>query len=194
MAPPENLFVPSGRMGLEAQADVPSSSHVLISRAPHPPITPASDSGITQAESIELPELMSKQNDAAAAAPAGEDTRPGNVSEVDVRAQRKKVNIHFFTMCCSMFLLGWNDGTTGPLLPRIQEVYHVRTFRCAFNFSVSLTLSKGKLHNCIASIHLQLLREWSPVRLAAHRLTAFRVSSSGLSGTWPSQSVLDSVG
>ncbi|KZV63221.1 MFS general substrate transporter [Peniophora sp. CONT] len=31
-----------------------------------------------------------------------------------------------FAACSwSLFMAGWNDGTTGPLLPRIQEVYHV---------------------------------------------------------------------
>ena len=29
------------------------------------------------------------------------------------------------TLCWSLFLAGWNDGSTGPLLPRIQTVYHV---------------------------------------------------------------------
>lgn len=28
-------------------------------------------------------------------------------------------------LCCGAFLCGWNDGTLGPLLPRIQENYHV---------------------------------------------------------------------
>ncbi|OCH86759.1 MFS general substrate transporter [Obba rivulosa] len=28
-------------------------------------------------------------------------------------------------MCMALFLAGWNDGSTGPLLPRIQSVYHV---------------------------------------------------------------------
>ncbi|KAJ7485284.1 hypothetical protein FB451DRAFT_1229035 [Mycena latifolia] len=26
---------------------------------------------------------------------------------------------------CVYFLAGWNDGTAGPLIPRIQKVYHV---------------------------------------------------------------------
>ena len=33
--------------------------------------------------------------------------------------------IQFASLCWTLFLSGWNDGTTGPLLPRIQEVYHV---------------------------------------------------------------------
>ncbi|KAF8162489.1 major facilitator superfamily domain-containing protein [Mycena galopus ATCC 62051] len=28
-------------------------------------------------------------------------------------------------MCWTVFLAGWNDGTLGPLLPRIQHVYHL---------------------------------------------------------------------
>lgn len=35
-------------------------------------------------------------------------------------------HLHFATLCWTFFLEGWNDGTTGPLLPRIQEFYHVR--------------------------------------------------------------------
>ncbi|KAK0482205.1 MFS general substrate transporter [Armillaria novae-zelandiae] len=35
------------------------------------------------------------------------------------------VHVQFAALCWSMFLAGWNDGTTGPLLPRIQEVYNV---------------------------------------------------------------------
>jgi len=33
--------------------------------------------------------------------------------------------MQFAAMCGCLFLAGWNDGTTGPLLPRIQSVYHV---------------------------------------------------------------------
>lgn len=36
-----------------------------------------------------------------------------------------RTNIHFATLCFCLFLVGWNDGTVGPLLPRIQGVYHV---------------------------------------------------------------------
>ena len=44
----------------------------------------------------------------------------------------------FITLCFSMFLPGFNDGTLGPLLPRIQAVYHVSP--CSFkSLSVQLT-------------------------------------------------------
>ncbi|KAI0052068.1 MFS general substrate transporter [Auriscalpium vulgare] len=36
-----------------------------------------------------------------------------------------RANVQFASLCWTLFLAGWNDGTTGPLLPRMQEVYHV---------------------------------------------------------------------
>ena len=41
-------------------------------------------------------------------------------------ASRRKARIQFATVCWALFLAGWNDGSTGPLLPRMQSVYHVR--------------------------------------------------------------------
>ncbi|EIW78485.1 MFS general substrate transporter [Coniophora puteana RWD-64-598 SS2] len=35
------------------------------------------------------------------------------------------VHVQFFACCWAMVVAGWNDGSTGPLLPRIQEVYGV---------------------------------------------------------------------
>ena len=42
-----------------------------------------------------------------------------------LKTQKIRGRIQFAVLCWSLFLLGWNDGCTGPLLPRIQEVYHV---------------------------------------------------------------------
>ena len=44
-----------------------------------------------------------------------------------------QAHIMYATLLWTMFLSGWNDGTTGPLLPRIQVVYHV----CILHFSYS---------------------------------------------------------
>ncbi|KAM5538630.1 hypothetical protein V8D89_007659 [Ganoderma adspersum] len=38
---------------------------------------------------------------------------------------RRKAWIQFAALCWSIFICGWNDGTTGPLIPRLQEVYRV---------------------------------------------------------------------
>ena len=45
----------------------------------------------------------------------------------DPRTKKQKATdrVQFAAVCWCPFLAGWNDGTTGLLLPRIQEVYHV---------------------------------------------------------------------
>ena len=35
---------------------------------------------------------------------------------------------HFFALCYFIFLEGWNDGSTGPLLPTVQRYYNVCRF------------------------------------------------------------------
>ncbi|KAI8976584.1 MFS general substrate transporter [Trametes punicea] len=57
-------------------------------------------------------------------------------------ASRRKARIQFATLCWTLFLAGWNDGTTGPLLPRIQSVYHV-------NFAI---VSLIFVFNCIGFV------------------------------------------
>lgn len=53
-----------------------------------------------------------------------EETRPSAAQ----RAKFKKYSrIHMAALCWCFYLEGWNDGTTGPLLPRIQEFYNVRS-------------------------------------------------------------------
>jgi len=39
--------------------------------------------------------------------------------------QRQRANIQLVSLGLCLFLVGWNDGTTGPLLPRIQSFYRV---------------------------------------------------------------------
>lgn len=53
-------------------------------------------------------------------------TAASNDSSTSRKAALWREKVVFATMCGALFLAGWNDGTTGPLLPRIQEVYHVR--------------------------------------------------------------------
>ncbi|KAH9847463.1 MFS general substrate transporter [Lenzites betulinus] len=47
------------------------------------------------------------------------------ISAVQKAVIKRKNAIHFATLCFTIFLNGWNDGTTGPLLPRIQSYYHL---------------------------------------------------------------------
>ncbi|KII87582.1 hypothetical protein PLICRDRAFT_112364 [Plicaturopsis crispa FD-325 SS-3] len=54
---------------------------------------------------------------------AGVDESLNTVAEQKRRA--RKAHVQFAALCWSMFMAGWNDGSAGPLLPRIQKVYHV---------------------------------------------------------------------
>ena len=49
----------------------------------------------------------------------------GGISAAQKAVYRRKFLLAFLPLCFSVFLNGWNDGTTGPLLPRIQSYYHV---------------------------------------------------------------------
>ncbi|KAK0495180.1 MFS general substrate transporter [Armillaria luteobubalina] len=41
------------------------------------------------------------------------------------KSYRRQANLQFAAICWCFFLEGWNDGTTGPLMPVIQESYHI---------------------------------------------------------------------
>ncbi|KAI0350646.1 MFS general substrate transporter [Trametes cingulata] len=83
----------------------------------------------TAHEAISGKDAHSKQQDTASSE-AAQSSQP----ELDASAKgvvastpasRRLARLQYATLCWTLFLAGWNDGTTGPLLPRIQSVYHV---------------------------------------------------------------------
>ncbi|TDL25163.1 MFS general substrate transporter [Rickenella mellea] len=74
-------------------------------------------------ESIELPTLSTAPQSSATSLPSLASAHyipaitPGN---------KRVAVIQFAALCFSLFLIGWGDGSSGPLLPRIQQVYHVQ--------------------------------------------------------------------
>ncbi|KAK1220367.1 hypothetical protein PQX77_016858 [Marasmius sp. AFHP31] len=48
-----------------------------------------------------------------------------DVPFVQTRAQEIKAYVQMISLSWAMFVVGWNDGTTGPLLPKIQSIYNV---------------------------------------------------------------------
>ncbi|OSD01411.1 MFS general substrate transporter, partial [Trametes coccinea BRFM310] len=51
--------------------------------------------------------------------------QPASVDASLQAVHRRKSLIHFSALCVCLFVNGWNDATTGPMLPRIQENYHI---------------------------------------------------------------------
>ncbi|KAF5330048.1 hypothetical protein D9611_010410 [Ephemerocybe angulata] len=41
------------------------------------------------------------------------------------RRQTVVSNVQFASACWALFIIGWNDGTTGPLIPRMREEYEI---------------------------------------------------------------------
>jgi hypothetical protein len=50
---------------------------------------------------------------------------PTSISPRLSKIQKRNSIVQFLALCWCIFMLGWNDGSTGPLLPRIQEEYRV---------------------------------------------------------------------
>ena len=84
----------------------------------------------------------STQQDAESAAHhEQQQEQPSRSSELDPLIQRgdddekgptekeaRTAHAQFLALCLVMFVIGWTDGSTGPLLPRIQSVYDVSFF------------------------------------------------------------------
>ncbi|KAI0759756.1 MFS general substrate transporter [Irpex lacteus] len=72
---------------------------------------------------------MSRNSETQVAA-ARNDTESktvGGAPGVDTESSTVKLlaALQYASLCFTLFLAGWNDGTTGPLLPRMQENYNV---------------------------------------------------------------------
>ncbi|KAI0676540.1 MFS general substrate transporter [Trametes maxima] len=63
------------------------------------------------------PSVLLAEDEASSTAPA--------ISASQKAVYRRKSLVHFLALCWCVFCMGWNDGTTGPMLPRIQEHYHI---------------------------------------------------------------------
>ncbi|KAI0792322.1 MFS general substrate transporter [Abortiporus biennis] len=100
-----------------------------VAETPSPPL-----GGIRMADSYFPKDVEIAASLPVSAAPSiryEEDTNSlANVNEdsespTEKATRIRKSRIHFFALCFAFFLEGWNDGTTGPLLPTIQRYYGI---------------------------------------------------------------------
>ncbi|KAF5373187.1 hypothetical protein D9758_001445 [Tetrapyrgos nigripes] len=66
------------------------------------------------------PEIKSA-NHAQTASPASAET----TGATSLKAQWRRSWLHFFACCSSLFTIGWVDGSSGPLIPLMQEQFRV---------------------------------------------------------------------
>lgn len=96
------------------------------------------------------------------------ETDEGVSYPAKTKQQVTRAHIQLTALCMSLFLAGWNDGTTGPLLPRIQSVYNVCSMTCSPFFQCPYS-NKGQLYHCIVDICLFLCsKSYSHCFLASH--------------------------
>ncbi|KAJ8453989.1 hypothetical protein ONZ45_g19482 [Pleurotus djamor] len=80
----------------------------------------------------------------------GSTRPPSNHSSAITATYKRRALIHFVALCWCLFIEGWNDGTTGPLLPVIQ-----RDFQVGFAVVSMLFVS-----NCIGFITGAISNVW----------------------------------
>ncbi|KAK7684563.1 hypothetical protein QCA50_012510 [Cerrena zonata] len=107
-------------------------------------------SAISDHAQIELEELGRRDSAKSIRISTGPTTP---LSEPLSRAEAWKGPVQFATLCWTLFLAGWNDGTTGPLLDRIREVYHANFAIVSLIFVLNTVVSVEVADNC----HLLIL-------------------------------------
>ncbi|KAI0346461.1 MFS general substrate transporter [Trametopsis cervina] len=113
--------------GIQNANSSATSLSIVRARSPHPPEQDHTILGQPNPnkEALDLSELRKEA-----------DVTPtdGDEEKASVEAQKETVKsssvrltafLQFACACFTLFLAGWNDGTTGPLLPRMQTNYHV---------------------------------------------------------------------
>lgn len=106
----------NGSLSIQARGPSLAEPDAAVLRKPHS----SSGNGNGDIELAELPTRVEPDNSLWLGAGG---------TKVDSNSHDAKIlaSLQYATLCFTLFLAGWNDGTTGPLLPRMQEHYHVRT-------------------------------------------------------------------
>jgi len=132
-SPPRKSDDSAGPTGSTTAAEVHQYHRRDIERASVRsfPTPPDRVLGASESDSIPLDDIVQDPSIASAKKRGGASTENRESAAPLVQEltpeQRRKSLIHFLGICWSIWLLGWSDGTTGPLLPRIQENYQVRS-------------------------------------------------------------------
>ena len=63
--------------------------------------------------------------------------------KIPTRKEARTARVQFLALCWSLFLMGWVSGSTGPLLPSIQESYDVCELIFLSTFSVLRIIQVG---------------------------------------------------
>lgn len=101
-------------------------------------------------QEMELPELRSVEKDSQVEKDA---SIVSSAKTLEPRQQLSvaKERVFLAALCWGALVCGWNDGTLGPLLPRIQENYHVRSYPSSTS-STELTFRRFQVGYAVVSM------------------------------------------
>jgi hypothetical protein len=126
---------PSESQQPEEQLTAPSSTE-----RGQPSLTASNSTSRAQVP-LELHELQSSH-------PDGKSSPPLSTSismPLRTKAHKSLERTHFLALCWVLLLAGWNDGTSGPLLPRMQAEYKVGHLVVAVVFIANCFVSDSSL-------------------------------------------------
>jgi len=83
------------------------------------------DSSQTRSRAAETPQKHELNTEET---PEERNDTQGTSTYVKRRNEKLLGRLQFLTLCWTLFLIGWNDSSTGPLIPRIREFYGVKGF------------------------------------------------------------------
>ncbi|KAF5363222.1 hypothetical protein D9758_008408 [Tetrapyrgos nigripes] len=90
-----------------------------------------------------MAEELKSTNHAQASREAVDSSATGATS-TSLKAQRHRSWLHFCACCSSLFTIGWVDGSSGPLIPLMQEQFRGCLTAAAINVYFSGKLAFGK--------------------------------------------------
>ena len=78
------------------------------------------------------------------------------------KKEERVARAQFLALCGALFVVGWTDGSTGPLLPRIQKFYEVSSVDLSlwpFFFNLPIN-SSGGVRNSVLDFCVAMYGRW----------------------------------
>lgn len=92
-----------------------------------------------------------------------EQLAPSEVDPLILRAvkgttkkEARLARAQFLSLCGALLVIGWTDGSAGPLLPRIQKFYDVGWLFPLFIFQLLMNFA-DRVRNCLLDICVAML-------------------------------------
>ena len=150
-AAPLNKHSPPSFPGMEHELEI------VVPQTPFPSLDQGSCPGVGKQENVCTAVVEEVREAFGVGGPSRNGLESSSVVVSMVEQSRHpslqtKGRIMYGTLLWTMFLSGWNDGTTGPLLPRIQTVYHVCLLRCVLVFTRCLYTTRSASFWCRSSL------------------------------------------